>query len=611
MHTEARDRTAGTQTNQEFREMCMQRHYTLLALLTAFITVIVIFSGYMNFKSSGLPFAINQVDAHTAVIAPIAGLPLPAGIQAGDKIDLTALPEASRIAVGINTLSSFLAGNLPLGHSYDFVIERPQGSVTLPITTVDLSAGEGIPFLQWIGLFNIVLIAAIALLTLWRGRDRAAAGMAFWTIALTISGADVFPLDGMAGLIGLTLTNVFYLVARVGFYFMADAIARPILAPRVRALYLTVFILLLGAGASVFAVGGPIVYVATGWAGWMMPQYGLLWTASYLVPVILLFAPYRHAKAAQRLRLRWMLWSSVAWLGGIFISNTPLLGLHLSLLLSDFGNLLAMAGFLYAVLRHRVVDVSVVLDRTLVYGSMTALVVGVLAAVNSLVQHAALGTSASLLLQVAVPLSLGIVLNRVRTYLDRNVERVFFRSKYLAEQALRDFARRCGHIEDVQNLLSSAVMEIRKQMRSPAVAMYEFTGKGYTCLQQAGTAGYPEQIRMDDPAMVAVRADLKAVELTTLDSSLGKDSCVFPIIVLGRLRGVLVCTNRPGERFATDEKALLAEVVRDVGAAWRILRARDNEEYVWEMAQGALNLEAARQRAKALAAVWSGAPASA
>jgi hypothetical protein len=102
---------------------------------------------------------------------------------------------------------------------------------------------------------------------------------------------------------------------------------------------------------------------------------------------------------------------------------------------------ITMAGFLYAVLRHRVVDVSVFIDRTLVYGGMTALVVGILAAVNSLVEHAALGTNASLLVQVIVPLALGIVLSRVRLYLDRIVEQVFFRRKYLAEKALRRFAR--------------------------------------------------------------------------------------------------------------------------------------------------------------------------
>ena len=77
--------------------------------------------------------------------------------------------------------------------------------------------------------------------------------------------------------------------------------------------------------------------------------------------------------------------------------------------------------------------------------------------------------------------------------------------------------------------------------------------------------------------------------------------------VLGVLRGVMVCANRPGEHLAADEKTLLSEVARAVGAAWRILRARDNEELVRALAKGTLKPTAARARAKALEAAWAGA----
>ena len=138
-------------------------------------------------------------------------------------------------------------------------------------------------------------------------------------------------------------------------------------------------------------------------------------TASYLVPVALLFVSYRHTQSEQRLRLRWMLWSSVVFVVGIFTNNTPIFGFLASAMIWSLMFTVSFACILYAVLRHRVVDVAVILDRTLVYGAVTALVVGVLAAVNSVVQHAALGTNASLLLQVLVPFALGIVLYRVRT----------------------------------------------------------------------------------------------------------------------------------------------------------------------------------------------------
>ena len=46
--------------------------------------------------------------------------------------------------------------------------------------------------------------------------------------------------------------------------------------------------------------------------------------------------------------------------------------------------------------------------------------------------------------------------------------------------------------------------------------------------------------------------------------------------------------NRPHEHFGSDEKQLLTQVAQAVGAAWRILRACENEFLVVAMAQGSI-----------------------
>jgi hypothetical protein len=74
--------------------------------------------------------------------------------------------------------------------------------------------------------------------------------------------------------------------------------------------------------------------------------------------------------------------------------------------------------------------------------------------------------------------------------------------------------------------------------------------------------------------------------------------------VLGTLRGVIVCRNRPHERYGSDERQLLAQVASDVGAAWRILRARDNEEIVVALATGAMPQKKLKEKAKALTLAW-------
>ncbi len=157
------------------------------------------------------------------------------------------------------------------------------------------------------------------------------------------------------------------------------------------------------------------------------------------------------------------------------------------------------------------------------------------------------------------------------------------------------FARRCGHMQDVPRLLEAAVREIQKHTGSPRVVLYAAADTGYTRMSQSPEARYPEKLQADDPAMVAICAEHQAVDLEDLDSGLGTGGCVFPVMVLEVLRGVLVCANRPGERYASDEKKLLTHV------------ARENEEYLRSRVRGQFDLAAAKARAQALELNWAGA----
>ncbi len=582
----------------------MRRPFALLALSSVLIMACSVSASWGVFHGNVLPFSVDVVDAHTAVVNPNPGYSLPAGIQAGAHIDLPALDSSARTAVAIQGLQGFL----PSGQTYQFVMRRGSLSTTVPVTTVPIGTSQRARFTQWIFSGNYLLFAALALLILWRGRGRAAVYMAAW-LTLALFGFEFnygFQFDAILGMCLQSLALIFYALGRISFYLMIETLVGAALTPRTRVFARLCFMLVLVVGTATI-LGGRLAFVASGWAGLLRPVFGVLFTAGYIVPALVLLFGYGHAVEAQRPHLRWLLLSTAALLVGIFLSNTSVMDVATNEVVQSIFMCLGITGFAYTVLRHRVVDVSVVLDRTLVYGATTALVVGVVAAMNSLALRATLGAGAGLLLQIVVPLALGIVLGRVRSYMDRLVERVFFRAKYQSERALRNFARHCGHIEHIHRLLDAAVAAIRKHTASPAVAIYELKDDGYTCVRQAGKIPYPQSLDMDDAAMVAVRAEMKAVDLADFDSSLGTDGCVFPMTVLGVMRGVLVCANRPGVHFATDEKELLTQVARDVGAAWRILRARDNEEFVWAIAQGKIKPATVRTRAKSLAAAWSGA----
>jgi hypothetical protein len=558
----------------------------------------------MSSRTPGLPFNLTVADAGTAVISPLGAVPLPAGVQAGDRVDLAALDLTARVAA--DQSAALMSGAQPLGQRYDFVLLRDGARVTVPVEAVEVGSNRGSVWVEWLTRCLTFLTALIGLLVIWRGRDWAAAGLAIWALAQLIANAvGHVPAAGALALFPILVPGLMFLCARVGFYVMAEAMIGSGLAPRARMAFRAAFVVLLLLGA-LHRPGAALIYAATGWAGLLGPGYGLLLTLSYFPPVLMLAAAYRHADLEQRLRLRWMLWGSAAYLCGIVIVDTAAIGSLLSELFGFCLYVFALLSILYAVLRHRVVNLSVAINRTLVYGGVTALVIGIVAAVNSLVLRFALPPGAGLLLQVVVPLSLGIALSKLRTLMDTVVEQVFFRRKYLTEQALRGFARRAGHIDRAQDLVEATVREVSRHLGVSAVAVYSAEEQGFHLMRQAGDGGYPAVLGNNDDAAVAIRAEGKTTDLDRLASALGTQSCVVPMLVLGNLRGLLVVKNRPGEHFGSDELALLAEVAQEVGAAWRILRARDNEALVAAMAAGSVAPDAAFVQARRLSLAWAG-----
>jgi hypothetical protein len=514
------------------------------------------------------------VNSHTAVIVPDPGIPLPKALEPGDRVDLAATPRSTRTAIGRQ-----LDDILPVGRTYEFAIRRGRAIVTVPVRTVDASTSTstGVGLWEWGTFCSVVLLGGIALLASWRGRDRAAAGLALWAIANVFGfAAGLAPLDGRLGLSAQLGSDVLDLLARVGFYMMVESMAGAALTPRSRALWRASFLLLLGAGA-VATLGGILVFIASGWAEFLLPQYGFVLTASYFVPVALLFANYRHADGAHRLRLRWMLWSSVVLVTSVFLYSTQLLGPFASDITTTLLLPIAMAGFLYAVLRHRVIDVAVVLNRGLVYAATTSLVLGLFALLESLIERTTLGHDADLLLELAVPLGLGAALSTVHRRIEAVVERFFFRRQYRAETALRRFAEECAFITQPENLFDLTVEQIARHAGAPRVALYERTAEAYIRIRQHGAPALPEQVATDDLAFVKLRARNAELDLNGTQSALGADGYAFPLMVRGSLLGALVVDQRPGEHFAADERELLFHVAHEVGMALFALRAQESE----------------------------------
>src|SRR5579859_7044530 len=118
----------------------MPRNRALLILLAVIVVTASAYAGFINFQYTGLPFNVQVIDAQTAVIKPIRGIPVPPDFRVGDRIDLSTLDARARIAIDIDVVGR----DLPLGQSYALVIRRGAERITLPVVTVDLNAATDV-----------------------------------------------------------------------------------------------------------------------------------------------------------------------------------------------------------------------------------------------------------------------------------------------------------------------------------------------------------------------------------------------------------------------------------------------------------------------------------
>ena len=555
----------------------MHRRYGLLILLSAIVVAATVYASWGQFQPlPQLPFTVRWADAGHALIEPIPGL-TPARLHAGDRLDLAAQSLATRIAlVGSEKV------NLPASTGYPLVIGRGATHVRVTAHTVDSNSGGLVNWNDWLTVYSTALYAAIALLALWRGHGRAAWSLAFWAMAqtpLAFAFTSIPSSDNRSALFALLGYLGFSLAARVGFYGMAESIAGSAIRSGARAWWRILFALSLGAATAV-ALGGQIAVVTPGWAGLMQPGLQWLVPGSYLVPVALLIASFRQADAKQRQRLRWMLVGSVLFMGGLVVNDVPLpLSRLTATLLNNSLFTLAAILLLYAVLRHRVIDITVVINRALVYALTTSLVLGLFALLESLIERTTLGRSAGLLLELAVPLGLGVGLSTVHRRVEALVDRFIFRRQYRTETALRRFGEDCGFIRESERLFALSVEEIARHTDAPQVALYERSpgGEDYLCRRQQGVPALPETISVDDRAFVALRARNAELGLHDTPSVLGTEGYAYPLMLRGDLLGALVVGERPGEHYAADERALLFHVAHEIGAALFALRTQASE----------------------------------
>jgi hypothetical protein len=177
---------------------------------------------------------------------------------------------------------------------------------------------------------------------------------------------------------------------------------------------------------------------------WAEPLAGafLLVIMSFVVGVVALVRRYRLANEHDRAQLRWVAFGGAAFIV-IYLATLPGSNSDVVNSISQAGFALVPIGIGYAILKHNLYDIDVVINRALVYGALTAtLAVTYLGSVlvlqlllNGLTGDSGLAVAAS-------TLGVAALFRPARARIQAGVDRRFFRRKYDAARTLEGFSVR-------------------------------------------------------------------------------------------------------------------------------------------------------------------------
>ncbi len=196
----------------------------------------------------------------------------------------------------------------------------------------------------------------------------------------------------------------------------------------------------------------------------------LMFTAT-LVSFASLILRFRRSHGIERQQLKWVTTAAVLFLLTFLQPFTGTGNLSFTILL--FGLLIIASAVAVAMLRYRLYDIDVVINRALVYGSLTAMLAGVYLAsvlvlqllLDRFTQGSGLAVAASTLATAALVLP-------ARARIQDAVDRRFFRSKYDATQTLAAFGARLRDEVDLDTLTDDLRAVVAGTMRPAHVRVW-------------------------------------------------------------------------------------------------------------------------------------------
>ena len=330
-------------------------------------------------------------------------------------------------------------------------------------------------------VFQPVWFAVGALIFFRRSDDRmallvSAFLVAFGTVTVDATGADALVADQQAWWLPVEAVQITGEVCVVLFFLLFPGGCFVPRWTRWLALAFIAFVLSLDLFPELYSGSPPLKTISI--AAFSAMVVSLVWSQIYR---------YRNAlSAAQRRQARWVVFGTALGVAGTFPSRLPR---DLSLVGGDTPFLLLVleAGFAaslllvplsigVAVLRSHLFDIDVLINRTLVYGTLTALLatayLGGVAATQAVFQSLTGQRGLPQLAIVASTLAIAALFNPLRRRIQTLIDRRFYRGKYDAERTLAAFSVRLRSETDLETLSNDLMGVIGTTVRPEHASLW-------------------------------------------------------------------------------------------------------------------------------------------
>jgi len=196
-----------------------------------------------------------------------------------------------------------------------------------------------------------------------------------------------------------------------------------------------------------------------------------------------LFLRLRRAGGIERQQIKWFAYAAVATVGGATLAyiipgvlDTPLWFERAGFVLNVAFVPAIPVSIGIAILRHHLYDIDIIINRTLVYGSLTATLVlvyfGGVAATQTVFRTLTGHEQQPQLAVVVSTLAIAALFNPIRRRIQSFIDRRFYRQKYDARKTLNNFSARLRDETDLDSLNAELITVVKETMQPEHVSLW-------------------------------------------------------------------------------------------------------------------------------------------